>query len=169
MATDSHVIDPTARVSALADLEHSERGSKLHIGRAAMIDAFVKVKFAGGAGDVVIGDHCYVNSGTVIYSGHGVTLGPNVLIAANCTLAATNHAFADPARPIRLQGFMQGRGGIVVEDDVWIGAGSVLLDGTLVGRGAVIGAGTIVTGHIPPFAVVAGQPWRVVKWRGQAA
>jgi virginiamycin A acetyltransferase len=161
-----HVFDPTARISPLADLETSARGSKLVIGASAMIDAFVKIKFAGGAGDVVIGTNSYINSGCVIYSGHGVTIGRDVLVAANCTFAATNHAFSDRETPIRRQGFQPSRGGIIVEDDVWIGANVVLLDGAHLRKGAVIAAGALVRGEVPEYAIYAGNPGRIVAWRG---
>jgi acetyltransferase-like isoleucine patch superfamily enzyme len=158
-------IDPTARVSPLADLEPSQRGSRYVIGPRAVIDAFVKIKPAGGAGDVVIGADSYVNSGCVLYSGHGIRIGANVLIAANCTLAATNHAFTDPDRLIRAQGFQPSRGGIVIEDDVWIGANTVLLDGAHVGRGAVIAAGSVVRGPVAAFTVQGGNPLRLIGRR----
>jgi acetyltransferase-like isoleucine patch superfamily enzyme len=93
-------IDPTARVSPLADIEESVRGTLIEIGPRTVIDSFVKIKPAGGAGQVVIGADCAINSGTVIYTGNGVRIGDAVLIAANCTLAPTNHAFADPSRRI---------------------------------------------------------------------
>jgi acetyltransferase-like isoleucine patch superfamily enzyme len=131
-----------------------------------MIDAFVKIKPAGGRGDVVIGENSYLNSGCVIYSGHGVQVGRDVLIAANCTLAATNHAFDDPDRPIRLQGFQPSRGGIVIEDDVWIGANCVVLDGAHLGRGCVVAAGSVVRGVLAPGMVYAGQPLRAIRPRG---
>src|SRR5690349_2203031 len=102
-----------------------------------MIDSFVKIKPSGGAGDVIIGENVYINSGCVIYSGNGVTIGNNVLIAAACVFAPVNHAFSDRARLIRDQRFQPSRGGIVVEDDVWIGSGTVVLDGAVIRRGAV--------------------------------
>lgn len=162
------MIAPDARISPLADLETSSRGSKLIIASGVMIDSFVKIKFAGGLGDVAIGPRSYLNSGVVLYSGHGVTIGADVLIAANVTLAASNHAFADPDRPIREQGFMPSRGGIFIEDDVWIGANCVLLDGTILRKGAVIAAGTIVRGEVGPLAIFGGAPARVLHRRGDA-
>ncbi|ATE64039.1 acyltransferase [Rhizorhabdus dicambivorans] len=150
--------DPTARISPLADIEPSVRGSRYVVGARTMIDAFVKIKPAGGSGDVVIGADCAINSGTVIYSGNGVTIGDAVLIAANCTLAATNHETADPDRRIRDQGFQPSRGGIVIGDDVWLGANVVLLDGARIGQGAVIAAGSVVRGEVEPYAIYAGAP-----------
>ena len=57
------------------------------------------------------------------------------------------------------------RGDIIIEDDVWIGARSIILSGVTIGQGAVIGAGSIVTKNIPPYTVAAGVPARVLKNR----
>lgn len=159
------LIAPTARVSRLADIEDSVRGTRIEIEDGVTIDAFVKLKAAGGCGDVVIGAGSVINAGCVLYTGNGIRIGRNVLIAANCTLAPTNHAFADPDRPIRNQGFQPSRGGIVVEDDVWIGANSVLLDGAVIGAGSVIGAASLVAGTLPPGCIAHGTPARVRGWR----
>jgi acetyltransferase-like isoleucine patch superfamily enzyme len=53
----------------------------------------------------------------------------------------------------------------VIEDDVWIGAGAIILDGVRVGTGSVIGAGSVVTEDLPPFSVVAGSPAKVIRDR----
>lgn len=160
-----NVISETATISPLADIETSARGSRLVIGERSMIDAFVKIKFSGGSGDVVIGDDSYLNSGCVLYSGNGIRIGNDVLVAANCTFAATNHAYADPTRTIRSQRFMPSRGGILVEDDVWIGANVVLLDGAKIGKGSVVAAGAVVSGEVEPYVVVGGSPLRILKRR----
>jgi len=162
-----HSIAATARISPLCDLEDSVKGSRLVIGEHVMIDAFVKVVFSGGLGDVIIGDWCYVNSGCVLYSGNGITMGRDVLLAANCVLAPTDHEYGDREVPVRLQGFRPSRGGITIEDDVWVGAGSVLLDGTILRRGAVVAAGSVVRGEVPPFTIVAGNRAVPVGVRGQ--
>ena len=159
-------IDPSARVSPLADIEASIRGSRIVVGPECQIDAFVKIKPAGGVGDVVLGKNVYVNSGCVFYTGNGITIGNDVLIAANCTLAPANHEYADSTRPIRMQGFRKSRGGIVIGNDVWIGANSVLLDGTRIGDGAVIAAGSIVRGDVESYAIVGGNPLRQFGRRG---
>ncbi|AHK45162.1 acyltransferase [Ensifer sp. T173] len=155
----------TARISDLADLEASVRGSKYVIGENSVIDSFVKFKPAGGSGDIVIGRNCTINSGCVFYSGHGITIGDNVLIAANCTLAPVNHEFRDKSRPIREQGFQESRGGIVIEDDVWLGANCVLLDGTILRKGCVIAAGSIVRGTVEAYSITGGNPLRTLGYR----
>jgi virginiamycin A acetyltransferase len=161
------IIAASARISHLADIEDSVRGSRIAIEDDVVIDAFVKLKASGGSGDVLIGRGTVINSGCVLYSGNGISIGRNVLIAANCTLAPTNHAFTDPERPIREQGFQPSRGGIVIGDDVWIGANCVLLDGTTIGSGSVIGAASLLRGILPPFCLAVGVPAAVRGWRGR--
>jgi virginiamycin A acetyltransferase len=158
-------LHPTARVSNLADIEDSVRGSQIIVGEHTVIDSFVKIKPAGGSGDLVIGAWSVINSGCVLYTGNGIRIGNQVAIAANCTLAPVNHAYHDRSRTIREQGFLASKGGIVIEDDVWIGANCVLLDGAVLEQGCVIAAGSIVRGRIPAYSVNAGQPLQVIGWR----
>ena len=153
-------IHPTARVSPLADIEDSARGSRITIGANVVIDSFVKIKPAGGSGDVDIGADSIVNSGCVLYTGNGIRIGRGVAIAANCTFAPVNHEFADRNTPIRQQGFRPSKGGIVIGDDVWIGANCVFLDGAVIGDGCVIGAGSVVRGVLEPYRIYGGQPLR---------
>jgi acetyltransferase-like isoleucine patch superfamily enzyme len=158
-------ISPLARVSPLADIERSVRGNQVVVADNVTIDSFVKIKFAGGDGDVSIGQASYLNSGVVIYSGNGVRIGEGVLVAANSTFAATNHAYRERDRTIIEQRFMPSKGGIVVEDDCWIGANCVLLDGTHLRRGCVVAAGTVLKGEWPEYAMIAGNPAKIVRYR----
>lgn len=151
-------IHPDAQVSNLADIEDSIRGSIIRIGPHSVVDSFVKIKPAGGNGDLIIGANCQINSGCVIYTGNGIHIGNGVLIAANTTLAAANHEFSRRDIPIYQQGHSSERNGIVVEDDVWIGANCVLLDGTHIEAGAIVAAGSVVRGNLPGFGIFAGTP-----------
>lgn len=158
-------IDPSARVSPLADIEVSSRGTLIKVGVNSFIDSFVKIKPAGGLGDVIIGDNCFINSGCVIYTGNGLVIGNDVAVAANCTFAPTNHEYSDRDKLIRLQGFRPSKGGIKIGDDVWIGANCVFLDGAFIGRGSVIAAGSVVRGEVPPFSIYGGNPARIIGSR----
>lgn len=158
-------IHPEAKVSRLSDIEDSSRGTRIVVGARTMIDAFVKIKPAGGSGDVVIGEDCAINSGCVLYTGNGIHIGDGVAVAANCTFASTNHEYKQRDLPIRQQGFRPSKGGIVIEDDVWIGANVVLLDGAVLRRGCVIGAGSVVRGEVPAFSVQGGNPLVLKGWR----
>jgi virginiamycin A acetyltransferase len=152
------IISEKAKVSRLADIEDSIRGSRITIADDVMIDAFVKIKPAGGQGDIAIGKGSFINSGTVIYSGNGVHIGESVLIAANCTLAPVNHQFKEKDKLIVEQRFKPSRHGIIIEDDVWIGVNTVILDGAHIRRGCVIGACSLVRGELEAYGIYAGNP-----------
>lgn len=158
-------IHPDAHISPLADVEDSIRGTVIRIGSGSVVDSFVKFKPAGGNGDIVLGERVFLNSGCVLYSGNGIRIGNNVAIAANCTFAPVNHEYSDPNQPIIDQGFGPSKGGIIVQDDVWIGAGVVLLDGAVIGKGSVIAAQSLVRGSIPPYSIVGGVPAKVLGHR----
>lgn len=159
------IIHPTAYVSPMADIEESKRGTNIEICDHAVIDSFVKIKPAGGSGDVLIGPSSVINSGCVLYTGNGIRMGEGVAVAANCTFAPTNHEYSSRDTPIRKQGFRVSKGGIVIGDDVWIGANCVILDGAVIENGAVVGAGSIVRGRIPAYGVFAGEPLRRIGER----
>lgn len=57
------------------------------------------------------------------------------------------------------------KGNIIIEDDVWIGQGAIILSGVTIGRGSVIGAGAVVAKDIPPYSIVVGNPGKVIKKR----
>jgi acetyltransferase-like isoleucine patch superfamily enzyme len=159
------IIHPTASVSLQADIEDSIRGTLISIGANSIIDSFVKIKPAGGIGDVLIGENVVINSGCVIYTGNGVSVGNNVAIAANCVFAPVNHEFKTRNKLIREQGFRPSKGGIVIEDDVWIGAGCVLLDGAILRRGCVIAAMTLVRSEVAAYTIQGGQPLTLLGQR----
>ncbi|MFM9913961.1 MAG: acyltransferase [Methylophilaceae bacterium] len=158
-------ISPNARVSKLADIEDSTRGTRIIIEDGAVVDAFVKIKPVGGVGNVRIGKNSYINSGVVIYSGNGVDIGEGVLIAANCTFAPVNHEYRAKSKTIMEQRFQPSKGGIVVEDDVWIGANCVILDGAILRKGCVVGAGSLVKGELEAYSINVGNPIRKVGHR----
>ena len=159
------IIDPKALVSPLADLEESIRGTKIVIGAHTVVDSFVKIKPTGGSGDCIVGEYCVINSGCIIYTGNGLKIGDTVAIAANCVFAPVNHEYSSAAVPIRDQGFKPSKGGIVVEDDVWIGAGCVILDGSILRRGCVIAAMSLVRGEVAPYSIQGGNPLQLIGWR----
>ncbi|MGO7425601.1 DapH/DapD/GlmU-related protein, partial [Rhizobium ruizarguesonis] len=115
-------------------------------------------------GDIIFGDDCTINPYACV-SGK-VTCGHGVRIASHASIVGFNHGFDDPTIPIHRQGVVSI--GIVIGDDVWIGANCVILDGATIGNGAVIAAGAVVTGDIPAMAIAGGVPARVLRSRGSA-
>ncbi|MGE5141824.1 MAG: acyltransferase [Acidobacteriota bacterium] len=88
-----------------------------------------------------------------------LTLGDRVSIAPRVTLVLSSHPNNSRIRPVApVQ-----RAPVVIEADVWLGAGVVVLPGVRIGRGAIVGANSVVTRDVPPLHVVAGQPARTVR------
>lgn len=152
------IISKDAIVAKMVDIEDSVIGTRIIIDGGVHIDSFVKIKPVGGIGDVHIGKDSYINSCTVIYSGNGVKIGENVLIGPNCTLAPVNHEYKEKNKLIKMQRFKESKGGIIIEDDVWIGANSVILDGSIIRKGTVIGANSLINGEIPEYSIFVGSP-----------
>ena len=112
---------------------------------------------------VTIGDGTYIGPRVILGAGGGIRIGARATFGAAVHVLAENHEFHDLNRPIQSQGVT--RAGIVVDDDVWVGNGAIILDGVTIGRGAVIGAGSVVTHDVPPGAVAVGNPARVIRQR----
>jgi virginiamycin A acetyltransferase len=152
-------------IADTAKIHPSTRGSRIVIGANSEIYDYVVIRCVGGAGDVLIGENCYLNPGCVLYSGNGISIGNYVLLAPGVVVAPANHAFESREIPIRCQGFMSSKGGVVIADDVWVGSNSVLLDGTQIECGAVIAAGAVVKGRVPAYEIWGGVPARKIGER----
>jgi acetyltransferase-like isoleucine patch superfamily enzyme len=160
---------------------------QLTIGRRCFIDDFVTIYSAYPEGQIVLGDGVFLHRGTILELAKGGTIrigpdthimpqciltslvgslviGRDVLIAPQCAFFSYDHRIDDPSRPIRGAGFTS-KGGIVIEDDVWLGVGVKVMDGVRIKRGAVIGAGSVVTQDVPEYAIAVGTPARVVRYR----
>lgn len=112
---------------------------------------------------VSIGAHCNIAERAFITGGGGVTLGEYVGLGPDVKIWSVNHRFDDPDVPWLKQGHEELA--VSIEDDVWVGANCFVMPGTTIGRGAIISAGTVLMKSVPPFAIVAGNPGRVIGWR----
>jgi acetyltransferase-like isoleucine patch superfamily enzyme len=108
-----------------------------------------------------IGRDSLIGEYSVIRGQGGVEIGDRVYTSPFTQIIAVNHVFDDPQRPFVDQGITAQ--GIVIEDDVWLGAGAVITDGVRVGKGAVVAAGAVVTKDVPAHTVVGGVPARVLR------
>jgi len=110
-----------------------------------------------------LGKRVSVGVGTVMVAHGSIEIGNAVMIGPLCYIIAGTHVHDRVDIPMLDQGH---RGhGIRIEDDVWIGAGVVILDKVRIHKGAIIGAGAVVTRDVPPMAIVAGVPARVKRER----
>lgn len=110
---------------------------------------------------IKIGRDSLIGEYTVIRGQGGVQIGDRVYTSPFTQIIAVNHVFDDPDRPFVEQGITAE--GIIIEDDVWLGAGAIVTDGVRIGQGAVIAAGAVVTSDVPPHTVVGGVPARTIK------
>ncbi|MCP9927891.1 putative colanic acid biosynthesis acetyltransferase [Cyanobium sp. CH-040] len=107
---------------------------------------------------LVVGDHCWLGEHAWFDNLAPVTLGDRVCVSQGAYLCTGNHDFRSP-------GFEQRLAPIQVGDDVWIAARAVLAPGTVVGPGAVIALAAVVSGTVPPGALLRGNPAAVVGQR----
>ncbi len=111
--------------------------------------------------EINIGNSVSINRNTLVIG--KVNIGNNVSIAPNCVVVGSNHNFGRTDIPIKEQKVSSK--GIVIGNDVWIGANVTVLDGVNIGAGCVIGAGAVVTKDIPPYSIAVGNPCHVIKSR----
>ena len=151
--------DSSAIIDSHAVFELS--GGKISIGARTFIDRGVILRPMGGS--ISIGSDCSVHAYSVLYGGGGLRIGNNVRIATQTVIVPSNHIFSDRLMPIKDQGLsLQG---IVIEDNVWIGAGARVLDGVILRKGTVVGAGAVVTRSTDAFSVVVGVPAKKMSSR----
>lgn len=135
--------------------------SKIIIGDNTLISSFAILRTYGGT--IQIGNSSFVNSFTVLY-GHGdLIIGNGCLIGPQVTIVPVNYGLQDRNIPFRQQ--TPTLKGIIIEDDVWIGAGVTILDGCIIGQGSVIGAGAVVTKNVEPYSIVGGIPAKKIRMR----
>ena len=127
------------------------------LGKRSVIEDYSVINNA--VGNLVIGNNTRVGIGNTIIG--PVTISDNVNIGQNVTISGLNHNYEDPSKTISEQGVSTIP--IKIENDVWIGANSVVLPGVQIGNHCVIGAGSIITKDIPPYSVAVGNPARIVK------
>ena len=129
---------------------------KFVLGSYSVVESFSCMNNA--VGDVIIGSHTRIGIGNVIIG--PVTIGSHVNLAQHITVTALNHNFAT-SEMIDTQGVSTAP--VTISDDVWIGAGAVILPGVTIGEHVVVAAGSVVTKDVPSHSVVAGVPAKVIK------
>ena len=133
------------------------------------------IEHASIYGDVRLGRHVSISGpGTIIHAVNGyISIGAFSSIAENVSIQEFNHNMNLPTTSsMQLNYFSKkfeddtiSKGNIVIGEDVWIGSNAVVLSGINIGRGAVIAAGAIVTKDVPSYAIVGGNPAKLIKMR----
>lgn len=130
-------------------------GKKINIGKGV---------YFGDGSNVQIGDNSKIGPNFRVLGPGMFKIGSNVIIGPDVIFITINHKFDRTNIPIKAQGHYEAKQ-ITVLDDVWIGARAIILPGVCIGTGAIVGAGAVVTKSIPEYAIVAGNPARVIKSR----
>jgi acetyltransferase-like isoleucine patch superfamily enzyme len=152
-------------INNLKDKDKIKIGNNTHV-RGQLLT------FAHG-GKIELGDYCYIGRNSYIWSARHIKIGDRVLISHNCNIfdsdthpldARKRHeqckAIFTTGHPVAID---LGEDPVIIEDDAWISAGSIILKGVKVGKGAVVGAGSVVTSDVPPYSIVAGNPAKYIK------
>ncbi|MGB3316946.1 MAG: acyltransferase [Albidovulum sp.] len=140
----------------VAELRHATRTGEQRISPMA--------SFANGR-NIVLGNRVNIGAHTSIWAGPGtarIVLGDDVLIGPSVMITAATYRYNDGG-PVSEQ--TMDEADIIIGRDVWLGYGAVVLAGVTIGDGAIIGAGSVVKRDVPAFAIVAGNPAKVVGER----
>lgn len=115
--------------------------------------------------NIRIGNNVWISKNVAFYAANGITIGNDVVIAKDVSFISANHGFRNKSLKINQQGMETGTLPIVIGNDVWIGEKAIILKSVDIGNGAVVGAGAVVTKNVPAYAVVAGNPARIIANR----
>ena len=164
---------PTARLGPSARIINIGNDSGLiKIGAETIVEGSL-LTFAHG-GRITVGQWCYIGEGSRIWSAGRIDIGDRVMISHNVNIfdnlthpvdPVSRHqhfrAIASVGHPHRID---LGERPVRINDDAWIAAGAMILRGVTIGKAAIVGAGAVVTHDVPPFAIVAGNPARVIRY-----
>lgn len=163
---NSVVYDTSKIINGLKDKEKIILGHDCHIRGELLL--------FGHGGSIEIGDYCYVGPNSYVWSAKKIKIGNRVLISHNCSIFDSDTHPLDPEerhkqfKEIIITGQPKSinlnEKEIDIEDDVLIAANSIILKGVRIGKAAVVGAGSVVTKDVPPYAIVAGNPAKVVNY-----
>lgn len=162
----------SARLTSKARVLNASRNSgQIQIDEHSVVES--ELFIFGHGGRINIGKWCYVGPDTRIWSAAHISIGDRVLISHGVNIFdSLTHPISPRLRhaqfrEIALHGHPKfidlSEAPVVIEDDAWIGAGTLVLRGVRVGARSIIGAGSVVTRDIPPDTIVAGNPATAVR------
>lgn len=137
---------------------HSTVFSNICFKGTAKIEPYCRIS---GTPLVTFGNNFYMNAGCHLLG--EITIGDDVMIGPKTIIWGRDHGIENNGIPMKKQSHVYSP--ITIEDDVWIAANVTILKGVTIGKGAVIGAGAVVVKDVPPYAIVVGNPAKVIRYR----
>jgi chloramphenicol O-acetyltransferase type B len=138
-------------------------GKNFHAGRNV---------FFWAKNQITIGNNFYIGRNSQIEC--DATIGNDVIFANNVALVGRfDHHYLQIGRPIRLASNIRDKdydwkgldSNVIIEDDVWVGYGAIILSGVRIGKGSIVAAGSVVTKNVQPYSIVGGNPAKFIKHR----
>ncbi len=165
-------IDESARLAATARIHSPAPAEHLTIGAFSFLEG--ELLIVAPDGRLNLGHHCTVGLGTRIWAQERIEIGNYVLISHSVDIHdSDSHPLDMTLRRTDTIGLCEQKshvdlsrvktGAVRIEDDVWIGFKASILKGVTIGRGAVVAAGAVVTNDVPPFALVGGNPAKIIR------
>jgi len=152
--------------------------NNIQIGRNTFIMSYKNIKIgenlrmednallSANEGKLNIGTNvCLMQNVKISANRSTIIIGNYVLIAPNVVLQGVNHNTEITNRPILFSGDQKFNNFIYIDDDVWIGANSVITPGVKIGKGVIIGAGSVVTKDVEPYSIMGGVPAKLIRKR----
>lgn len=136
--------------------ESIELGNNVYVGHNTILQGYYKNR-------MIIGDNTFIGPNCFFHSAGNIVIGKNVGIAAYSKILTSVHREESLEKPLSFSEIVYAE--VVVEDNVHIGIGTVVLPGVRIGEGAQIGAGAVVSRDIPKYAVAVGVPAKVIRIR----
>ena len=130
---------------------------RFDLGAYSVIEDFTTIN--NGVGDVHIGSHSFIGVSNVIIG--PVEIADHVMTAQNVVISGMNHSYEDIHTPPTMQKVSTSK--IIIAENVWVGANSVITAGVSIGRHTIIGAGSVVTKDLPAYCVAVGNPAKIIK------
>jgi acetyltransferase-like isoleucine patch superfamily enzyme len=158
---DHTVIDDNVVLDAKGEENEGIRiGKNVYIGRNTIISC--------KEGSIYLGDYCNLSANCSLLSETEIRIGKYCFLAGRCYLVAGgNHTYDDISTPIMFQPSIS-KGGIMIKDDIWLGAGAIILDGVSLEKGCIVGAASVVTKSFKEYSVILGYPaWKIKDRRKQ--
>ncbi|MGN0578165.1 MAG: acyltransferase [Ruminiclostridium sp.] len=163
--------------SSIVDHKMVSPTGKLVVGKECVING----ELVAASGSILIGNYVVINQNTRVFSADKIIIEDNVMISWGCNIVDSNmHSLHSADRltdtqtageAIRTNTIGQNvdyskvvSKPIVIKESAWIGFNAIIMKGVTIGKGAVVGAGSVVTKDVPDFAVVAGNPAKIVKY-----